>query len=265
METSLIITTYNRPDALKLVLESVFNQSILPNEIIIGDDGSTEETKLLIDSFILKNKVLIKHVWQEDTGFRASRIRNLAIKKASYDYLIFIDGDMILHKNFIKSHKRLALRKSLLQGHRVLLDEKLTHKLLTNNSIKLSFFTSGLKNKLNSLSLAFLSKILLREDKGLRSFKSCNFSCWKEDVYTVNGFNEKFIGWGKEDTEFIIRIMNAGIKKMDVRFSVIAYHLDHGEDSKNTTEEHFSKNLQHLETTKKLVSITCQNGLDQLP
>ena len=112
MNTSLIITTYNRPEALELVLLSALKQTVMPDQIIIADDGSEEKTAELIQKFIDLNKIPIIHSWQEDRGFRLSRSRNLAVSKSRDEYLIFIDGDMLLHK--ISSKIILNMQKKAL-------------------------------------------------------------------------------------------------------------------------------------------------------
>ena len=104
MRVSIIITTYNRPDALKLVLQSINSQSVSPNEIIIADDGSKNSTKKCIDEFKKKSSILLVHSWQEDKGFRVAKSRNKAIAKSKFDYIILIDGDVILHDKFIEDH-----------------------------------------------------------------------------------------------------------------------------------------------------------------
>lgn len=134
MTTSLIITTYNRPDALILVLESVLRQNQLPDEIIIADDGSTEETQQVIQQFKANCPIPVIHSWQEDLGFRAARSRNLAIAQSNYDYLILLDGDLILHKEFIASHVKYAETGFFLQGGRTLINEPTTLALLKNLS-----------------------------------------------------------------------------------------------------------------------------------
>ena len=130
MKCSLIITTYNWPEALELSLNSALNQTILPNEIIVADDGSTNDTKKLIQKFQKKSSINIIHSWQDDKGFRASRSRNLASIKSLYEYLIYVDGDMILDKNFIKDHIQNAKKNYYLQGSRVLLSKEYTNNII---------------------------------------------------------------------------------------------------------------------------------------
>ena len=128
MTCSLIITTYNWKEALELVLLSALNQSELPDEIIIADDGSNEDTKKLVDIFIQNSKIPIIYSWQEDDGFQAAKSRNKAISKAKGNYIIIIDGDIILHKDFVKEHKKNGKQNYFIQGGRVLLMSKRVKK-----------------------------------------------------------------------------------------------------------------------------------------
>ncbi|MEF1211136.1 glycosyltransferase [Vibrio alginolyticus] len=123
MKTTLIITTYNWKEALKAVLESVKRQTVLPDEVIVADDGSRDDTKAMIDQLRDGFPVPLIHSWHEDNGFQLSMSRNRAIAKASGDYLIMIDGDMVLSQTFIESHKQVAKPNWFVQGGRVLTDE----------------------------------------------------------------------------------------------------------------------------------------------
>jgi glycosyltransferase involved in cell wall biosynthesis len=130
MKTSLIITTYNWPESLELILKSILLQTEFPNEIIIADDGSKIETTNLINYYKKISNIPIIHIWQEDLGFRASEVRNKAIKECNYEYIIQIDGDTVLHKDFIKDHKNLATKNCFISGSRVLVGKETTAKKL---------------------------------------------------------------------------------------------------------------------------------------
>src|SRR5687767_4927209 len=132
---SLIISTYNWPSALNLCLQSVLQQSVLPDEVIIADDGSTDDTRQLIASFIRKSPVPIIHVWQADEGFQLAKIRNRAIAQAAHPYIVQIDGDLILPRHFIKDHLQVSNKGSFVTGSRVLLSPTTSKTLLENNSI----------------------------------------------------------------------------------------------------------------------------------
>lgn len=240
---SLIISTYNRPDALRLVLISVANQ--LTNEylhkddieIIIADDGSTGETRDLINSFYSQIPFNLIHVWHEDTGFRLAAIRNLAVSKSTGEYLVFIDGDCIIPKDFLINQYQLAEKNYFVGGNRVLLSEKYTAKIITkqditivNSGIMLSvlFRLIGASNKLLPvLRLDFNAKWRKNNEMNWRRPKGCNMALWRSDYYLVNGFDESFQGWGHEDADFLVRLLHAGVRIKDGRFSVPVYHLWH--------------------------------------
>lgn len=257
MKLSLIITTYNWPESLLLVLESIKQQTLLPYEVIIADDGSDFKTKDLINNFKNNNNLKIIHSWQEDMGFRAARSRNNAINKSSGDYIVLIDGDTILHPNFIKDHFNYAEPGFFIQGSRVLLTEKKTNKTLTQKKINFSYFDSGLINRKNALYSKFLSLLLSSKKNKLNGIKSCNMGFYKKDCINVNGFNNDIEGWGREDSEFIVRIINSGINRKTIRFGIIQYHLWHNENSRKS----LSENDKILFDTIKNNSKYCKNGI----
>lgn len=240
---SLIISTYNRPDALRLVLISVANQltdKCLHEddiEIIIADDGSTSETRELVNSFCSKVPFNLIHVWHEDTGFRLAAIRNLAVSKSTGAYLVFIDGDCIIPDDFLINQYQLAEKNYFVGGNRVLLSEKYTAKIIAkqdtaivNSGIISSvlFRLIGASNKfLPVLRLNFNAKWRKKNEMNWRRPKGCNMALWRDDYYLVNGFDEAFKGWGHEDADFLVRLLHAGIRIKDGRFSVPVYHLWH--------------------------------------
>jgi glycosyltransferase involved in cell wall biosynthesis len=259
MKLTLIITTYNWPESLLLVMESVEHQSILPYEIIIADDGSTEKTKDLINNFNKKSKLNVFHSWQDDIGFRASRSRNKAISKAAGEYIVLIDGDTILHTDFIKDHISNAEFGFFVQGSRALLSEEKTKKILFNKVIKFSFFSFGLMNRKNSIHSKLLSEIFVNKKNNLRGIKSCNMAFYKNDCLNINGFNNDFEGWGREDSEFVVRLFNSGIVRKNIRFNAIQFHLWHFENSRALLK----KNDVILNSSINSNSKWCNNGIDK--
>lgn len=240
IKVSLIISTYNWPEALMKSLESVLYQSILPNEIIIADDGSSYSTKIAIDKFKQTSPVPIVHIWHPDNGFRLSSIRNKAIAAAHYEYIIQIDGDIIMDRNFIEDHLRLSQQQAFLCGSRVLLSQKLSKTILHQYGLlKLNIFQRPLATILNSLRVPFLTKIMADRYKKNkpRALRGCNMSFWKKDLFEINGYNESIQGWGSEDAELAIRLLNKGVKKRFIKFGAIAYHIYHPENSKTNLAE----------------------------
>ncbi|WP_086301545.1 glycosyltransferase family 2 protein [Campylobacter devanensis] len=249
---SLIITTYNSEKYLEQVLKSILNLDYLPNEVLVADDGSGVATRNLIEKFKAIFPCELKHIWQEDKGFRLSQIRNKAINIATSEYIIIIDGDMVLDRNFILDHLKFAKQKQFLQGSRVVLDESQTDLLINGGGYASEFKT--LKSKRNSI----LSKLIYKSSAIRASFfkkrdfikgiRGCNMSFYKIDCDEIGGFNENFIGWGREDSEFVARFLFSGGELRRLKFSGIAYHLYHAENSRKMLE---SNHQIYLNTIKE--------------
>ncbi len=268
---SLIITTYNQPARLALVLDSVRGLSQLPNEVLIADDGSTDETKELINAFKADFPCLLRHIWHEDRGFRLAQIRNRAINAAQNEYIIIIDGDMILQKDFIKGHLDFARRGVFLQGSRVILDKIFSENLLKNyeNSRENGIDFDGVERvkffSLKALNIGILARFIYKfstlgsgvfaKRELINGVRGCNMSFFKNECAAINGFNEAFCGWGREDSEFVARFLfNGGVLRR-LKFAGIAYHIWHEENSR----EDFGKNheiyLNTIKTKSKWASV----------
>lgn len=259
LRVSLIITTYNWKEALDRVLHSVLMQNVLPDEIIIADDGSTDDTRKLIEEYQKISTVPIIHSWQEDKGFRAAMSRNKAIAKTSNEYIVIIDGDIILHPYFIKDHKKHASKNQFTIGPRVLLSENASDLIFDQKISPVSFFTKGISNRKNTLHSDILSQWFSSHTTSLKGIRSCNMGFWKNDVIKVNGFNEDFTGWGREDSEYAARLLNAGLIRKNIKFNAIGYHLYHPEN----TRKNLDKNNEILEKTIAANLTRCNNGIDK--
>ncbi|WP_083257188.1 glycosyltransferase family 2 protein [Arcticibacter eurypsychrophilus] len=261
IKTSLIISTYNWPEALSLCLLSVTRQSFMPDEVIIADDGSTIDTKELIDRHREKFPVPLKHVWQKDEGFQLAKIRNKAIAIAQFEYIIQIDGDLSLHKHFIKDHIELSQKGSFITGSRVIMDKSLSENVLRRQRNLTNLFLPGIRNHTNMMRIKFLRDYLADRYKQHDNLylRGCNMAFWKSDLIKVNGYNEDFCGWGKEDNEIAVRLINSGIKKRAIKFGGIVFHMYHGNHClvRNHENEH---RLAHAIKDK----ITyCSRGISQ--
>ncbi len=259
MTSSLIITTYNWKDALGLSLLSALAQSKLPDEIIVADDGSTDGTEDLVKKIASTALIPVIHSWQEDKGFRAAMSRNKAIARAKGDYIIFVDGDIILGDQFIEDHLSTAFRGQFIQGSRVLLNKEKTRELIDTQSLKISLTDSGIENRKNQIRSEILSKVFTKISCKMAGIRTCNFSFWKSDAIAVNGFNEDFVGWGREDSEFAARLMSNGVKRLNLRFKAIGYHLFHNENTRDNIKE----NDLILENTIQNKSTWCDNGINK--
>ncbi len=266
LTTALIITTYNRPDALEAVLTSVLHQRVLPNEVIVADDGSKDDTKAVIERLQAQFPVPLKHAWQEDDGFRLAESRNRAIAMSESDYIIIVDGDMVLHPKFIADHKKAAKKGLFVQGGRVVLTDEKTAELLRDPTSYrvLNWYEKGLEKRLekrlSALHIPFISKLILKKEKQkLQGIRGCNMAFFKEDALAINGFNNAFVGWGREDSEFVVRFFNQGGKRANIKFSAIAYHLWHNEAERASLPE--NDELLSQAINNKLV--WCENGVNK--
>lgn len=261
---TLIIATYNWPRVLQLVLESVLRQTYLPNEIIIADDGSKHNTRDIILSFQKTCKIPIIHVWHEDKGFRLSKIRNKAIFKSTSDYIIQIDGDTIINRNFIKDHLKSSRKNSFITASRVLLNQEITSDFLNNGFKKITPFSLGITNRLNALHFPFINKFIKHRnmpiDKLIYKVRGCNMSFWKKDFLEINGYNENITGWGIEDSELTLRLLKKGLFLKKIKLSAIQYHLYHPEASR----DHFYKNQLVLNENLFNEGFKTLNGIEKI-
>jgi glycosyltransferase involved in cell wall biosynthesis len=246
MKISVVVATYNRPDALDVVLQSLECQTDLNFEIIVADDGSGDETKAVVENHIKKTNNLIKHVWHEDLGFRLSKIRNLAIESATGSYLIFLDGDCAVQPDFVKNHRLLSEEGFLVTGSRILLSKDITEHICANRSwnfatFKRNSFIFLLKKQINK----FLPLFIKLPDNSLRKYtefkwrriKGCNLACWKLDAIRINGFDESLIGWGHEDADFVFRMYQNNINRKSGAWSTEVLHLWHKMANKENAEK----------------------------
>ncbi|WP_137175624.1 glycosyltransferase family 2 protein [Massilia sp. HP4] len=234
---SVVITTYNRPDALEAVVEACFLQDDKNFEIIIADDGSTANTRDCIERLAARSPVPLKHVWQPDDGFRAAMARNRGTLAATGDYIIFLDGDCVPQRDFIRRHRALAQPGFLVSGSRILLSQRLTERVLREHidvagmkvGERLRHRLAGDMNKVIQTMLRWPDLGRVRRKFSWRRIKSCNLAVWKSDLVKVNGFDESFTGWGHEDSDLVVRLFHAGVLRKDGALATEVLHLWHRE------------------------------------
>jgi glycosyltransferase involved in cell wall biosynthesis len=259
MKTALLISTYNWSESLDLVLKSALAQTHFPDEILIADDGSKEETKLLIEQFRQKSPMPIRHFWQEDKGFRKSKILNKAVAGTTTGYIIQVDGDCIMHPKFVEDHINAAEKGVYLYGSRVNILPDFVTEVFKRKQIEFNFFSKEIKNKTRSLHIPLLSKLYKIHHGISRKFRGCNVSFWREDYIAVNGYNEDYEGWGREDSDLVIRMGNKGIRAKRLRYAGIVFHIHHKINSRENFE--LNDKMQNETIENKIVRIV--NGVDQ--
>ena len=222
MTVSLIISTYNWPRALYLCLDSVMQQTVMPSEILIADDGSGMSTRDVVKHFENISPVPVRHIWHEDNGFRLAAIRNKAIAASKGKYIIQIDGDLILQRNFIQDHMLFAREGCFVTGSRGIITELLTRKVLSGEITSLSPLMKGIRSSNNVVRIPIMS-ILYHTFGPTRAPRGCNMAFWRNDLIRVNGYDEDFKGWGFEDAELCIRLNNSEIHQRCMKFRGVAF------------------------------------------
>ena len=252
MQVALIITTYNRPDALNLVLESVAQQARLADEVIICDDGSGSETSAIIASW--HSQLPIRHAWCPDVNFRAALTRNLGILKSRAEMLVFVDGDCLLPPAFIESHLELGQPGYVVSGGRYLVSDKQTRSVLTSSLAPFKVFGNW---KFSRWPLGPLRDF---SPKNWESVRTCNVSMHREDALRIVGFDESYIGWGREDSDFVVRLIHSGVKIRSGRLAACVAHLYHPErprDRLSVNDQRFRESLNNPDHVMATSSILC--------
>lgn len=257
LRTSLVIATYNWKEALAAVLATVRAQEELPDEVVIADDGSRADTGELIAGEAKTFPVPLSHIWHEDRGFRLGTIRNKAMAAARGDYLIQLDGDLLLHRAFVRSHKRFAERGQYVQGSRAMLDAAATARCLASGRFVVGPFTHGVRNRANAVYAPFLARFVRGPRDALTRTRGANMAFWRDDIIRVNGYNEEIEGWGREDSELAARLVNAGIRRRNLKFAAVAWHLDHTTRSQDTVP----CNHAIFERTVRERLVRCERGI----
>ncbi len=257
---TLLICTYNWPEALELVLLSVLNQSRLPDEVVIADDGSGAPTRELIEAFARRLPMPLIHVWQEDDGHRKASALNKALARASGEYVVQIDGDCILHRHFVADHLAAARPGCYLYGSRVNIQESRLASLFADKTVHFGPFSRGISKRGRALHWPALGRRYKPSAAFSRSkFRGCNCSYWRADAIEVNGYNEAFTGWGWEDSEFAIRLHNIGRLGRRLRYQGIVFHIWHPERDKSHAP--VSDEIEQATSSQKRQR--CELGLDQ--
>lgn len=265
---SVIVTTYNREDALAAVLRSLGRQTDPDFEVIVADDGSGPGTAALVEAAKATIGHRVEHVWHEDRGFRAGEIRNRAILAARGDYIVFLDGDCIARPDFIAMHRRLAEPGAFVAGNRILLSRDLTAKVLREGQAPETWgcatwiaerFRGGI-NRLSALVKLPLGPLRRLRRKEWRGARSANLAIWRRDLLTVDGYDADYAGWGKEDSDIVVRLLRAGVARKDGNFATGVIHLWHAEADRSALPENERKLAQIIEGE----SIRARRGLSAL-
>jgi len=266
---AVVVSTYNRPDALERVLSAYLSQEDRDIELQVADDGSTEDTRRVVERFAGRAPFPVHHVWHEDAGFRLAAIRNRAIAATTADYVVFTDGDCVPLPGFIAGHRALAEPGWFVGGNRMLLSSRYTERVL-REGIALERLTSldwagrFLRGEVNQLaplwkrSVAQSASWRRRQPDRWQGAKGCNLGFWRADLLRVNGFDEAYSGWGLEDSDLVIRLLHAGVRYKNGRFATPLAHLWHAENDRSG----LARNQDQLDELLASDRIVARSGLD---
>ncbi|MEW4563042.1 glycosyltransferase [Bremerella sp. JC770] len=257
MKSSVIITTHNRSYYLDKVLYGYLHQTVKPHQVIIADDGSTDDTAEIVQKYQQQADFPIQHAWYPFGGMpQLCKARNAATRLCTGDYLIYTDGDCIPGPMFVADHQKLAKPGYYTQGRRNFLTYQAFDSFQgTENSWQL--FQHWLRGGLTKLHLLVRIPGLAIRSRTLKGIRGCNIAAWRDDVDAINGWNEEFVGFWREDSEFITRLMRTGVKRQNAMFSAVLFHMEH---EKFFNQEDFDRN-NALWDKSKTGPIYVQNGL----
>jgi glycosyltransferase involved in cell wall biosynthesis len=267
MNTAVIVTTYNRPDALAVVLNGYCGQIDHDFRLVVADDGSTGETAEVVRHFARRAPFPLTHVWHEDRGFRAAAIRNRAVASTDADYVIFTDGDCVPSRHFVRVHKRLAEPGYFLGSNRVLLSAELTNRVVRERLPVHAWNGIDWTWRWSRRDINRLLPLLTLPDGPFRKWmpgrwkgvKTCNLSLWRSDLIRVNGLDESYEGWGLEDSDLVVRLLHAGVKHKNARLAATVFHLWHPEQDRMRLPD----NRKRLDELLRSSTVRAAVGLDR--
>ena len=264
---AVVVATYNWPAALDRVLAALADQTYRAFEVIVADDGSGPDTADLVQRWTERAPFAVRHVWQEDEGFRAAAIRNRAVAATEAEYILFLDGDCVVRPDFLAGHAALASQGHFVAGNRVLLSREFSDRILEQ---QLDVWTWSNRRWISERLSGGLTRWLplLRlspgawRDRAPRAWegaKTCNLAIWREEFLAVNGLDERYTGWGYEDSDLVIRLIRNGVRRRDGRLGTTVLHLWHQEHERAGAEQ----NLARLAATQENPAFRAEVGVDR--
>ena len=265
---SVILTTYDREDALAAVLRSLARQSDRQFEVVVADDGSGSATKALLAIWRERLGTPLIHVWHEHRDFRTGEIRNRAMLASHGTYCVFLDGDCLVRPDFIATHRRLAERGWFVTGNRALLSAELTARVLRDDVAVETWGTlewiaqrarAGV-NRIGPVLHLPLGPLRKLRPQAWQDARSCNLAVWRADLDRIDGFDANFSGWGREDSDLLVRLLRTGVRRKDGVFATGVVHLWHGDADRSRLEQ----NQRRLDEVVANQRVRAERGMSTL-
>ncbi len=255
---SVIVTTYNREDALDAALRALARQSDRNFEIVIADDGSRPDTARVVDGWMSRLELPLKYVRHEHRGFRSGEIRNRGIRASDGEICIFLDGDCLASADFIAAHRQLYQAGWFVTGNRILMSRELTEAVLARGltpetwnfaALLRQRLGGGINRLLPTLRLPLGPLRKLRRDSW-EGAQTCNLAVARRDLDRVDGFDCAYTGWGLEDSDLVVRLLHAGVRRKDGRFATGVLHLWHPQNDRSQLPANRARLDQTIDGTR---------------
>ncbi len=257
---SVYVATYKRVDALELVLLGLLNQTRMPEQVIVVEDGTWKENRKLTQSFQEKFDGRLLHLTQMDKGNRLNVSRNRGINACTSDFIAMLDGDMVPHPRYVEDYLRWAKPGYFIQPRRVRLNQALTDRAIAKKQVRFTWLTPGIERRIQAIWSPLLTRLFSTTDQSIRHTRGANFGFWHEDLVAINGFDMGYKGWGHNDWDTVQRMFHLGRKRLYLRHAALAHHLEHPDQSRQERSDN-RKRFDNVVETRK---IRCELGLDQL-
>jgi glycosyltransferase involved in cell wall biosynthesis len=270
LSAAVIVSTYNKPDYLRLCLAALERQTLLPQEILVADDGSGDETARVIEEFKSQSGAKVRHVWHEDRGFRKTEILNKALLATALDYLVFIDGDCVAHPDFVREHVQSARQGHYLNGSLIRLSQQLSDCISQESIVGGEAFHAAwlvrqgrrFDRRYLRLSLPYSLRLRLNRASPTQLYwLGSNSSCFRENAMAINGFDNRF-SYGFEDGDFGNRLEMIGVTALTVRWTANVLHLWHTRPWRDP--EAWADNRKMMEESKELGRFRALSGVEEL-
>lgn len=222
---SLIVTTHDRPEALDLLLASVARQTRAPDEVVVCDDGSGPPTRIAIERWRDRLLCDLRHVWQPREGERLARVRNLGVAAASGEYLVALDGDVVLDADFVADHAAAARLGQWVQGVSARLSASATAAMLASGRPGPLGWRSGVGSRWHAVRAPWLARFASGRAPRADRVAACNQGYWRADLVRANGYDERFGCGGAEAREIAARLDHAGLECAYLKHLAIAWRL----------------------------------------
>lgn len=266
MKTSVIVNVYNRAAWLKVCLGALLHQLVRPDEVVVADDGSSPEQTAAVKAFLADYPIPHDYAFQQDRGFRAAAARNMGIRRATGEYLLLIDCDIVLLPDALARHLERARPGRFLQGQAAILGEAATRPVLEGAALSPAaieaLWQQADRSHLAAAERRFEKNRYLRALHLTKRHKpqliSNHFSLYRADMVRVNGFDERYEGWGLEDDDLGRRLYQAGLTVRPVFRQARAVHLWH-QTHKPAAVQWASPNRDYFH--RQHVATFCEKGL----